>query len=286
MSPVRGKETLILIWLSSIFLHLGMCGTYTQWLCNPLACVQLSHGIWDPHLYTHSPTSRVTISTFNAINTSVVLSYSGVSNILYTLGFSTVTQIYSVVLIMDMLSVCSLLVGWIHIKIPSWSSSRSTSRHLYNPEIVSVISHITSPSIHISSQSIILLSLAQLLWSAHLIDIQGGTSIHSYPLSFVGGLKSDTCSIVLSDISHHHLALSILLLFLLVSSNSIPFKSMSRASTHGPYSSIALSLSLFACGVGSGVASQHIYSLPSFSVLSYELVPSLFAPASLVDIQA
>ena len=266
--------SIILIWLSSIFLHIGMCGTYPQWLYNPIACVQLSHGVWDPHLYTHSLTSRVSIATPNDINSRVVLSYSGVYNTLYTLGFNTLTQIYSITLILDLMSVGTLLVGSIHTKLPSWDPSRSTSRHLYNP--LSVTSHITSSSMHISSQSIILLSLGQLLWSTHLIDTQGVTLTNSYPLSFVGGLKSDTSSIMLSDISHHHLALPILLLSLISYTNSISPKGRYLVSykPHGPYSSIALSLSLSTNSIRSNIASQHIYSLPSFSVLSYDFMTS------------
>jgi photosystem I P700 chlorophyll a apoprotein A2 len=268
---------IVLIWLSSIFLHIGMCGTYPQWLYNPIACVQLSHGLWDPHLYTHSLTSDSNnhdIARMSDINIGVVLSYSGVYNTLYTLGFNTVTQIYSIVLTLDLMSVGTLLVGYVHSNLPSWASTRSTSRHLYNPKCMSVTSHITSPSMHISSQSITLLSLAQLLWSTHLIDTQGVTLTKSHPLSFVGGLKSDTSCIMLSDISHHHLALPILLLSLIYHTNSIPSKGIIRASTHGPYSSLALSLSPSTHSIRSNIVSQHIYSLPSFSVLSYDFITS------------
>jgi photosystem I P700 chlorophyll a apoprotein A2 len=76
---------------------------------------------------------------------------------------------------------------------------------------------------------------------------------------------------MLSDISHHHLSLSILIWV----GGLLQAKA---AHQHGlylrAYSSIALSLSLFACGVAAGVASQHLYSLPSFSALSYDFVTS------------
>ena len=239
-----------------------------------MALVQLSHGVWDPHLYTHPSTSRGSLGTLNDINSRVVLSYSGVYNTLYTLGFKTMTQIYSIVLILDMLSVVTLLLGAIHLKVPSWGASRSTFRHLYNT--MSVTSHITSPPMHISSQSITLLALGQLLWSTHLIDIQGVTMKGVYPLSFVGGLKSDTSCIMLSDISHHHLALPILLLSLINHTNSLPSKGMAwqMGSTQRPYSSIALSLSLSTHSIRPNIVSQHIYSLPSFSVLSYDFMTS------------
>ena len=263
--------SIVLIWLSSITLHIGMSSMYAQWLFNPLACVQLSHGLWDPHLYSHS-----SISSHHATNSRVVLSYSGVYNTLYTLGFNTVTQIYSIVLILDLMSIGYLLLASIHIKLPSWASGRSTSRHLYNLILrtIWVTSYITSSSIHMSSQSIILLSLSQVLWSTHLIDIQGVTFTYSYGLSFVGGLKSDTCCIMLSDISHHHLAVSILLLSLIYHTNSMPSKGIMRVCIHRPYSSIALSLSPSSHSIRSNIVSQHIYSLPSFSVLSYDFMTS------------
>jgi len=83
--------SIILLWLSSIFLHLAMSATYPQWLNNPLASLQLSHGIWDPHFATH-PLTTPSYLTHNPINSGVVLSYSGVYNVLYTLGFSTLTH--------------------------------------------------------------------------------------------------------------------------------------------------------------------------------------------------
>ena len=135
--------------------------------------------------------------------------------------------------------------------------------------------HIASPSLHISSHTIILLSLTPGLWSTHLINIQCVAPGHSYPLSFAGGVKSNTASLILSDISHHHSSLPILL----PTESSI---ALSRPTIltlipfyhHHPHSSIALSPSLFTYSITPSTTSQHLHSLSSFSGLSYDLITS------------
>jgi photosystem I P700 chlorophyll a apoprotein A2 len=81
---------------------------------------------------------------------------------------------------------------------------------------------------------------------------------------------------LISDICHHHLAISVILLIwssvFKIRTETFDYIMENRSCL--PYSSIALSLALFVCGVASGVTSQHMYSLPSFSLLSYDFVSS------------
>jgi hypothetical protein len=100
-------------WLSSIFFHLGLSSTYMLWYHNPIASLQISHGIWDPHLHTH-PLSILGIFIHPAINSRVVLSYGGAYNMSYTLGFNTLTQIYSITLILDLFSIITLILASFH----------------------------------------------------------------------------------------------------------------------------------------------------------------------------
>ncbi len=211
--------SIIPLWLSSILFHLASSGTYSQWMYNPLASIQVSHGIWDPHSYTHALSTLVYLSHL-PINSGMILSYGGVYHVLYTLGFCTLTQIYSIILILDLLSIMSLSISSLQYNM-STSSLKSivmASTHLgrYNSYICLfkqfIVSYLSSPPLHISSHSMSLVSLALLLWSGHLIDIQCSSIGYPYPLSFLGGLKSNTSSITLSDISHHHLSVSILTL--------------------------------------------------------------------------
>jgi photosystem I P700 chlorophyll a apoprotein A2 len=273
--------SIILLWLSSIFFHLGFMCTYTLWVNNPLASLQISHGIWDPHFsnapYLDHPLS-MSQPTHQHINTGVVLSYSGVYNVIYTLGFTSVTQIYSLVLILDLASVVSIILAECHSSIsmslvarPAYQSNNlMSSLRLSNIIPIFITLYLASPSLRISSNTHMLLSGTQLLWSAHLIDIiLSGTT--SNPLTFVGGLKSDTASLMLSDISHHHSSLPILiqvggLLWVRVTYQHDLYL---RA-----YSSIALSPSPLAYKTTANITSQHPHSLPSLSTPSHDLTTS------------
>ena len=107
-------------WLSSILFHLGSICTYTLWVNNPLASLQISHDIWDPHLQNAPYLDHLlsmSQATHQHINTRIVLSYCGTYNTTYTLGFKTVTQIYSITLILDLVSVMSIILTKCHVSI-------------------------------------------------------------------------------------------------------------------------------------------------------------------------
>merc|ERR1711920_1095445 len=114
------------------------------------------------------------------------------------------------VLILDLPSIIGLIIAELH---HTTTLSQGQSHH---PEILPTGSltpylmtyYLASPSLRISSNTYIGLCVTQLLWSAHLIDVCLLSEYNHQCLSFVGGLKSDTSSIVLSDISHHHLSIS------------------------------------------------------------------------------
>lgn len=250
-------------WLSSILFHLAWHSTYTLWVNNPLASLQISHDIWDPHLYTLLLTAIT--PTHTPINSRIVLSYSGAYNTTYTLGFNTLTQIYSITLILDLLPVITLILTSPHHTITSPLTSLHLTLPHYPLTITIITYHLASPSLHTSSNTLMLLSLTQLLWSTHLTK-----TINTYPkthtLTFVGGLKSNTSSITLSDISHHHSSLPIL--------SPTSTLVLTASHHHHPHSSIALSLSLFTYKTTSNITSQHPYSLPSLSTPSHDLTTS------------
>ena len=201
----------------------------------------------------------------------------------YTLGFNTLTQIYSITLILDLFSIITLILASFHHMISlTFSQSREhvhtyyLSIHIQSTLYQEMITyHIASPSLHISSHTIILLSLTLGLWSTHLINIQCVAPGHSYPLSFAGGVKSNTASLILSDISHHHSSLPIHLPTWSSIALSIPtILTLIPFYHHHPHSSIALSPSLFTYSITPSTTSQHLHSLSSFSGLSYDLITS------------
>jgi len=118
-----------------------------------------------------------------------------------------------------------------------------------------------------------------------LSNLGAGSSL----LSFNTGLKPDSNSLVLSDISHHHLAIGVLLV---VSSHlySSLFSGYGHnisklASANGNpnilkllYSSLNLNLALALMGLSflSSLVGQHTYSLLPFAFMSYSTIVALY----------
>ena len=156
--------------------------------------------------------------THQHINTRIVLSYCGTYNTTYTLGFNTVTQIYSITLILDLVSVMSIILTKCHLSIsisltpwpPYQSNNLISSLRSSNIIPILITLYLASPPLHTPSNTHMLMSNTQLLWSTHLTNTIL-PKVMSNPLTFVGGLKSNTPSLMLSDISHHHSSLPILI---------------------------------------------------------------------------
>jgi len=71
-------------------------GNYLIWLANPLNCIFISHSIYD--VYFGSYFLDVFILLQNSY--SVILFYSGVYNLLYTLGFKSFSSLFILTLIL------------------------------------------------------------------------------------------------------------------------------------------------------------------------------------------
>ena len=112
------------------------------------------------------------------------------------------------------------------------------------------------------------------LWAGHLI-LQLSSSSTTIPLArsitFLGGFQSNTVSLYITDIAHHHLGVGVLFVFefsvLFVWSAHL-YSSFSRIESkpHGPVPS--LSLALAGCCIITSVVGQQIYSLTPYLYLS------------------
>ena len=123
-------------------------------------------------------------------------------------------------------------------------------------------------------------------WCGHLVDvalpISRGMNVFS-PLTFLGGLKSNTISLYLTDIAHHHLGVGILFV-----SASHVYLSFKKGFGHrigdvfvngnsGPMIrplaqslQLQLSLALAGCCLMTSVLAQQMYSLTPYLYLSYD----------------
>jgi len=82
-----GQLALIFIWLSGNIFHIGWTGNYDLWKQNPLKTIPIAHSIFDPHL--------------GSIDIENNVSYSGLYNVLLTIGFSNLKDIYNFIILTE-----------------------------------------------------------------------------------------------------------------------------------------------------------------------------------------
>lgn len=83
-------------------------------LKNPIPSIAQAHNIWDPHftIIKTNPYSHTIITT-------ILITYSGIYNQVYTSGFNTLNQIYKITIITLIPGLVSILLAKIHIKTHS-----------------------------------------------------------------------------------------------------------------------------------------------------------------------
>jgi hypothetical protein len=92
---------LIFMWISASLFHIGWSGNYDIWSLNPIRILPIAHQIFDPHI--------------GVIDIESNVSYSGIYNILYAIGFTSSYEIYNFVLVIELASLGLLALGHIHI---------------------------------------------------------------------------------------------------------------------------------------------------------------------------
>ena len=105
----NGHLAIIFVWVSTHLFHIGWNGNYSVWVFNPIATIPIAHGISDPHFAL-----PINYSSGKSDYT-IVLSYSGIYNWLYTLGFNSVFHLYNFVMICELLAVISIPLGKVHL---------------------------------------------------------------------------------------------------------------------------------------------------------------------------
>ena len=84
-----GHLAVIFLWTSGNLFHVAWQGNFEQWVKNPLKTRPIAHSIWDPHF------GESAIKAFSKGNTYPVnISFSGVYQWWYTIGFRTNQELY------------------------------------------------------------------------------------------------------------------------------------------------------------------------------------------------
>jgi len=75
----------------------------------------IAHGIWDPHFGASVEQAWGATSAVSGASEAVVVSYSGIYNWLYAVGFTSNYEIYNFVIVLELLAVAALLLGKTHL---------------------------------------------------------------------------------------------------------------------------------------------------------------------------
>lgn len=348
-----GHLAIIFLWVSRNLFHIGWNGNYELWVKNPIATIPIAHGIWDPHF-------GLSISDAYSSGKSdytIVLSYSGIYNWLYTLGFNSVFHLYNFVIICELLAVISIPLGKVHLiyleDTLQWCyivgftlnleleiihlPGRLQGLHKIDIKVGPIfiwpfklfVAYFDLGNLRLNFHTGIIIGFLSIAWCGHLvhvaIPISRGINVYwsitkpsdkgLYPfytgnwvlysldidndhifrstvgppqaiLTFLGGLKSNTISLYLTDIAHHHLGVGILFVWashvylslykgfghrirdvFFVNGNSGPM-----IPPLGKSVDLQLSLALGGSCVITSVVAQDIYSLTPYLYLSYDYI--------------
>jgi photosystem I P700 chlorophyll a apoprotein A2 len=274
-----GHTSIILVWVSRNLFHIGWIGNYELFTANPIKTIPIAHGIFDPHFKLQAK-----LPLCNIYLTATAIAYNGIYNSVYTLGFNSVTHVYNFVITHELLAVISIPYASLAINYLK-TLPHHLHPHLRMPRFQIEIIHLhkklnarniklTIPNPQERLNLLRLMGFLSIGWCGHLVDL--GSS-----LTFFGGLKSNTISLYLTDIAHHHLGVGILFVLsthLYLSLNQ--FSLNHTASSLPPNTlnkSLDLQLSLVhtAAGYMTSVVTQHIYSLLPYQYLSYHYITTL-----------
>ena len=268
-----GHTSIILVWVSRNLFHIGWIGNYELFTANPIKTIPIAHGIFDPHFKLQAKLLR---------SQATAIAYNGIYNSVYTLGFNSVTHVYNFVITHELLAVISIPV----LVNPSLLAHHAKSSLLslrFHQFIIHLHKKLNARNINPTHFNITyrLMGFLSIGWCGHNVDPLSLLHCICLPhlkLTFFGGLKSNTISLYLTDIAHHHLGVGILFVLsthLYLSLNlCLTFWLPPLRATN---KSLDLQLSLVhtAAGYMTSVVTQHIYSLLPYQYLSYHYITTL-----------
>ncbi len=82
-----------------------------MWLVNPIGRIPIAHGSWDPHFAVAIKDAY----SCGKSDSTILVSYSGIYNWLYTLGFNSVFDLYKLCISCELLGVILLALGKLHL---------------------------------------------------------------------------------------------------------------------------------------------------------------------------
>lgn len=310
-----GQLAIIFLWTSGNLFHVAWQGNFEQWITDPLHVRPVAHAIFDPHFGQPA----IEAFTRSQIAAPVNIAYSGVYQWWYTIGMRSNTDLFNGSIFLLLLASLSLLAGWLHLQ-PKYSPSVSwfknaesrLNHHLSGLFGVSSLAwaghliHVAIPESrgqHVRWDNFLSVvphpsGLAPFFsgnWSvysenpdttSHVFGTNSGSG--TAILTFLGGFHSETKSLWLTDMAHHHLAIAVIFIIAghmyrtnfgighnmeeILNAHKAPSGRLGLGHK-GLYETVnnslhfQLGLALASLGVITSLVAQHMYSLPPYAFL-------------------
>merc|ERR1712190_224052 len=308
-----GHLSIIFIWLTGILFHVGWNGNFEYWITNPVGILPIGHSLWDLNFQAATPSGDLSLAAT-----------SGVYYVLLGIGVTSNKGIYSCVLLSELASLACLVLSQIN-RSGSELANRSIGKASAGNYIFNRLRSILGEGgIRLNYHISVLFGLTSILWSGHIVhcaipasrgssaglglipsyknlmdelsaydsdnhvfgaSVGSGTSV----LTFLGGFSLDSLCVHLSDISHHHLALGVLLLWgaqlykTFYKGIGSTLRELSYASNTGLRANLRavsgslhlqLSLALFSIATLVSGCARIIFSIPAYPYLALDSLSS------------
>jgi photosystem I P700 chlorophyll a apoprotein A2 len=239
-----GHLAIIFMWVSGNLFHIGWNGNYELWILNPIATMPIAHGIWDPHFASALGGESGTVVLFSGIfNWLYAL---GFTNLFQLYNFVILCELLAVIsLLLGKLHLISNEEFWFWLTLNKPVSPLTLTSGLHNkdikvyPPLRIFLAYFDLSGLRLNFHIGVMIGFFSIAWCGHLVHCAIPVSRGAMPslkalyssaqaldvdnhvfgstlgagqaiLTFLGGLKSDTASLYLTDIAHHHLAVGVL----------------------------------------------------------------------------
>ena len=236
--------SVIFTWVAGNFFHIASQGNFSLWYLSPVSTLTISHTTYDPHFSLQASA----IGASGNSDVSSTPSFSGLYNILLTVGFTTEYDIFLFVLGLIFLVLFFSCLSVLHATLANsllfiLANTKNSRTFLAEINAIWVFLQEFRLSYHLSA----LLGTSSVIWSLHIIFVVlpvsrgcvfcininsfvslnwsflasnldspthlfGSASNATSLLTFLGSLNSSD-ALFLTDIAHHHLALGVLLIW-------------------------------------------------------------------------
>jgi photosystem I P700 chlorophyll a apoprotein A2 len=230
-----GHLAIIFLWTAGNLFHVAWQGNFEQWVANPLKTKPIAHAIWDPHF------GESALKAFSKGNTYPVnISFSGVYQWWFTIGFRTNQELYRGSVGLVLLSCALLFAGWLHLQPKfrpslSWFKNNESRLNHHLSGLLGVSSlawtghlvHVAIPvsrGVHVGWDNFLttpphpagLTPFFSGNWTAYAENPDSASHVYGTSegagtaiLTFLGGFHPQTQALWLSDIAHHQLAIAV-----------------------------------------------------------------------------